>query len=634
MAALPIVGRPEVLAALYRFDQQFRDSPAWTGWRLNSAQLFALVEAGKRYPPKEIISLATGVPIGSFPGGHQSNTYLTRLGFEIDRMEHQDSPLLAFPIDVDSVLKHLHRDMRDDWFEDVLQHRDLFADKSALREVLHKILLDGNGQYRASLRQVYDIPKKGFGVRYSLETDFYDRFIYQAICSYLITFYDPLLSHRVLGHRYNNRHGKEKELFKGRIELWQTFEGVSHTALENNQALFATDLINYFENITIDSIRRSFENMLGDILASGPEKVLIRNCINTLCELMTRWGYSDRHGLPQNRDASSFIANVVLNTVDQEMVRLGFDYYRYVDDIRIICATPRAAKKIASILIGKLRTVGLNINSSKTKILTADSPKSDIDEFFPGSDDRSMTIDSMWRSRSRRVIVRSTKYIFQLLQESINLKQTQSRQFRFAVNRLIRLIDTGIFDVRDVLAIQLKELLINSLEDHAVSTDQYCRLLGSLDLSQDELEKISEFLCDHERAIHSWQNYHLWLILAKKRYKTVIMVNLGAERITSNILRPEVAAIFIYMRCVGEVKILEDLASHFDPSWPYYHQRNYLLATSESNKNVLKPLIIHLGPKLIGTVLRAKSHFFDNLPIREREPTPMLKMYDEISPYE
>ncbi|MFP3656741.1 hypothetical protein, partial [Burkholderia sp. SIMBA_052] len=52
--------------------------------------------------------------------------------------------ILAFPIEVDAVLQHLHRDMRDDWFEDVLQHRDLFSNKNALREVLHELLLNGN----------------------------------------------------------------------------------------------------------------------------------------------------------------------------------------------------------------------------------------------------------------------------------------------------------------------------------------------------------------------------------------------------------------------------------------------------------------------------------------------------------
>lgn len=550
------------------------------------------------------------------------------------RSDDERIEILAFPIDVDAVLQHLHRDMRDDWFEDVLQHRDLFASKKSLSEVLHEVLLEGNGRYSASRRNVCDIPKKGLGVRYALETDFYDRFIYQAICSHLIPFYDPLLSHRVLGHRYDKKQRTGKDLFKGRIELWQTFEGVTRTALRNSQALFATDLINYFENITTENIRIAFEGMLPRINASGPEKVLIRNSINTLCELMAHWGYSEKHGLPQNRDASSFIANVVLNAVDQEMVRLGYDYYRYVDDIRIICDSPRAARQAAMVLIGQLRTVGMNINSSKTKILTAESPSSDINEFFPGSDDRSVTIDSMWRSRSRRVIIRSTKYIFQLLQECIDSRQTQSRQFRFAVNRLIRLVDAGIFDVRGEMAEQLKSLLIDSMEEHAVSTDQYCRLLSTLELSPDELERVAEYLCDHERAIHSWQNYHLWLTLARQKYKTEKLVNLAKQRIKSDVLRSEIAATFIYLRCVGEVGFLEGMAADFRSNWPYYHQRNYLLATSESSRELLKPVLVHLGPKLKGTVIRARNHFVADTPLVERERTPMPKMYDELSPYD
>lgn len=552
----------------------------------------------------------------------------------VDESTAGRAEILAFPIDVDVVLQHLHQDMRDDWFADALQHRDLFANKQSLRDVLHEVLLVGNGRYGASKRTVCDIPKKGFGVRYALETDFYDRFIYQAICSYLIPFYDHLLSHRVLGHRYDKRSSAGKNLFKGRIELWQTFEGVTRTALYNDQALFATDLINYFENITTDSIRAAFEGMLPEIQASGPEKVLIRNCISTLCELMTHWGYSDRHGLPQNRDASSFIANVVLNSVDQEMVRQGFDYYRYVDDIRIICANPRAARHAATVLISQLRTVGMNINSSKTKILTPDSPESDVNEFFPGSDDRSMTVDSMWRSRSRRVIIRSTKYIFQLLQECIDSKQTQSRQFRFAVNRLIRLVDAGIFDVGDAMATQLKSLLIDSLEDHAVSTDQYCRLLSVLGLSPEELGQIEQFLCDNERAIHSWQNYQLWLILARVKRKTERLVALAQERIKVDVLRSEVSAIFIYLRCVDEVQLLEEMASDFSSAWPYYHQRNYLLATSDSSEELLKPVVVHLGPKLKNTARRAKSYFVENLPLVDRERTPMPKMYDELNPYD
>jgi len=555
-------------------------------------------------------------------------------GSIVDDNSDAVNELLAFPIDIDAVLQHLRQDMRDDWFTDAIQHNDLFSNKTDLRKVLYSLLLEGNGRYVGAERNVYDIPKKGLGVRYSLETDFYDRFIYQAICSYLMPYYDPLLSNRVLGHRYNKNRTSERYIFKNRIELWQTFEGVTKTALMNDQALLATDLINYYENISIDAIKAAFEGLLSDISASGPEKVLIRNAIQTLCDLLTRWGYSNRHGLPQNRDASSFIANVVLNAVDREMVRLGYDYYRYVDDIRIICENPRSARKALTVLISQLRTVGMNINSGKTKVLTADTPVAEVNEYFPTSDDRSLTIDNMWRSRSRRVISRSAKYIYQMLRECIDQKQTQSRQFRFAVNRLIKLVDARLFNVQEEVASELKGLLIDSLEDHPASTDQYCRLLEVLDLSETELNQICRHLCDHEKSIHSWQNFHLWLLLAKKRHKTGELLGLAGSRIESDVLQPEVAAIFIYLRCVEEMDTLQSLIPHFKSTWPYYHQRNFLLATSALDEEVLKPLVKELGPKLQRTIIRAKPYFMAGLPLVENEPAQVLDMYDEISPYD
>lgn len=559
---------------------------------------------------------------------------LLKKGGVLADLSQDGKDVLAFPIDVDSVLQHLNQDMRDDWFTDTLQHKDLLSNKQSLHEVLYELLNEGNGQYIGSFRNVYNIPKKGLGIRYSLETDFYDRFIYQAICTFLIQFYDPLLSHRVLSHRFNKDRKTEKYIFKSRIDLWQTFEGVTRTALSNNQSLLATDLINCYENITIETIRTAFERSIENIKTSGPNKVLIRNAVQTLCNLLSRWGYSERHGLPQNRDASSFIANVVLNDIDHEMVRLGYDYYRYVDDIRVICPNTRVAKKALTELINQLRTVGMNINSGKTKILTQDSTSSEVDEFFPTSDDRSLTIDNMWRSRSRRVIARSAKYIFQILKECIEQKQTQSRQFRFAVNRLIKLTDAGIFDIHAAIATDLKALLISSLEDHAASTDQYCRLLGILDLNEQELNDIYNHLSDHERSVHSWQNFHLWLLLANRKYKNINLISLATTRIESDILQPEIAAIFIYLKCVDEAQILIDVISKFESTWPYYHQRNFLLACSDFDQSQLKPLISKLGPKLKWTGSRAKPYFTNGMPMVERDKIAMLDLYDEITPYD
>lgn len=80
---LPDVERAELEDALRRFDTDLRALQEWSGWETNAAQKFALIHDGLRYPPKKIISMATGVPVSAFLGGRQSNEYLTSRGFKI-----------------------------------------------------------------------------------------------------------------------------------------------------------------------------------------------------------------------------------------------------------------------------------------------------------------------------------------------------------------------------------------------------------------------------------------------------------------------------------------------------------------------------------------------------------------------
>lgn len=544
--------------------------------------------------------------------------------------------VLSFPIDCDAVLKHLKRDMRDDWFCDVLFYKDLFANKNDLQQVVMAILEEGNGQYVGLERKIYDIPKNSLGIRYSLETDFYDRFVYQAICTFLIGYYDPILSHRVFGHRLNSRSRNNRYLFKSRIELWRTFEGVTFTAIRNNQALLATDLINYFENISVDLIKSAFLSKIGRVSASGRDKLRIRNAVETLCTLLVRWGYSERHGLPQNRDASSFIANVVLSDVDHKMSEMGYDYYRYVDDIRIICDDPKHARKALVELVGQLRTVGMNVNSAKTDILTIESDAARIADFFPASDDRSMAIDNMWRSRSRRVIARSVAPICEMLRELIGNKETQSRQFRFAVNRLRTLLGHGVFDAGSDIAASLTDLIIDSLETQAVSTDQFCGLLSVFDINDGAFVRLENFLSDSSRSIHPWQNYHLWLLFAKKRRESEILIDVAVRKLDANILTPEAPAIFVYLKSVNkENPHLLNRVGQYSEDWPYQHQRCFLLATKDLSRDVLKPLIDRLGTRIRGTVKRASGHLPDDGGIvGTPESDDLLSIYDHISPYE
>lgn len=547
----------------------------------------------------------------------------------------ENGQALGFPIQFKLVLRHLRQDMRDDWYFDCLQYQDLFSAPDETKAIILSLLHEWNGVYCGTQSFVRNIPKKGYGERYGLETDFFDRFIYQAICSFLIPHYDKMLSHRVLSYRYDPNPLDEKYLFKPKISRWFTFEGVTLTFVKSEKHLLVTDISNFFENISRDKIISELERAIPDISATGPEKLQIRNAIGTLDKLLERWTFSGSHGLPQNRDASSFLSNILLSSVDRQMASKGYDYYRYVDDIRVIADSELHARRALQDLIRELRTVGLNINASKTEILAPDTPNDKLSEYFPSQDSATNAINYMWQSRSRRLVTRSVSYIFNILTDCIASGETQSRQFRFAVNRVAQIVESGIFDVSDALSTVLLDKLSGTLSDHAVSTDQYCRLIAILDKGGRCLPVLEAFLVAEEGAIHDWQNYNIWLILAMRKYRSDALVTLADRKLQEDMKSGEAAAILIWLRCVEETALIERSIQGFGASLPYQNARYLLISASALPAANLQPLHGLVPAGLKGTTARADRHNNDDgLPFAVRERPDLLNLVDEISEYD
>ena len=541
---------------------------------------------------------------------------------------------LGFPVQFDLVLKHLRQDMRDDWYFDCLQYDDLFKDADEAKRVIISLLQEWNGVYLGTRSVVRNIPKKGYGERYGLETDFFDRFVYQAVCSFLIPFYDPLLSHRVLSYRYEPAPLNPKYLFKNKIKRWFTFEGVTLTFRKSGRHLLVTDLSNFFENVSRAQIIRVLEQAVADIEATGPEKLQIRNAIATLDRLLRQWTFSRDHGLPQNRDASAFLSNILLSFVDREMAKKGYDYYRYVDDIRIIADSKLHAQRALQDLIRQLRTVGLNINASKTEILAPDVANDKVAEYFPSQDSSTTAINQMWESRSRRIVTRSVTYIFEILSRCIAEGDSQTRTFRFAVNRVAKIVDSGLFDVGDALSIDLLDTLSRSLSEHAVSTDQYCRLIATLDRDGRCLPALEAFLLAEDGAIHDWQNYNIWMLLAKSRYRSDDLVVLADRKLREDMTSGEAAAILIWLRCIDEKLLIQKCLREF-ATLPYQNARYLLIAASVLGEDARRPLYGHVPICLKGTGSRAERHCNDDgLPFAVRESTDLLNLVDEVSGYD
>ena len=73
-----------ITRALEQFDRETRVQMG--DWEANRNFEYALEFEARRYPPKEIVSIATGAPTSTFSGGSEANSYLQNLGFTIIRL--------------------------------------------------------------------------------------------------------------------------------------------------------------------------------------------------------------------------------------------------------------------------------------------------------------------------------------------------------------------------------------------------------------------------------------------------------------------------------------------------------------------------------------------------------------------
>jgi len=81
---LPSVDARAVESAIARFDAEYRDTPEFAGWEAKESQRFGLRFGDRMYPPKKIVSIATGLPVSEFSAGRETNSYLTSRGFHVE----------------------------------------------------------------------------------------------------------------------------------------------------------------------------------------------------------------------------------------------------------------------------------------------------------------------------------------------------------------------------------------------------------------------------------------------------------------------------------------------------------------------------------------------------------------------
>jgi len=153
--------------------------------------------------------------------------------------------------------------------------------------------------------------------------------------------------------------------FEPFFAIWRAFDRDSVQAIEDGaQYIVVADVAGFYENIDLNTLR-------SDLNGLGVDSVTL----NQLMECLHRWPRIQRRGVPQGHSPSDLLARLYLHTVDLTLVAEGFNHRRWVDDFRIFCSTEAEARRALIVLAEALGRRGLVLQTSKSRIFSADEAR-------------------------------------------------------------------------------------------------------------------------------------------------------------------------------------------------------------------------------------------------------------------
>lgn len=306
--------------------------------------------------------------------------------------------------------------------------------------------------------------------------------------------------------------------YKSQLFGWNSFREKSLEKIkEGYQYVIVTDLTGFYDNIDIPIL-------ISDLKACGIDNEIV----NELSKCLNRWTQVNNKGLPQSNSASDILAKLYLDNIDKGLRNAGFVHLRYVDDIRIFCKNSSEAKRALLELTKLLRKRGLNLQSSKTKILPSNEALNEIEGIqpvitmvtkqfenellsfeFPSEyfdNDEEQTTENKEDDTPIEVIRETFKTYF------INGTDDKFDKtlFHFLINRLIVENDSVAFDY-----------CLANFEKHPEETSYFLKYSKSFDGWDIEVmdlpKKMQEFLIgflSSKEAVYDYQNYQIlmWFI--------------------------------------------------------------------------------------------------------------------------
>jgi len=192
-----------------------------------------------------------------------------------------------------------------------------------------------------------------------------DRLVYQFLVDEIAEAIEPNLfsleDKVVHSYRYSGKR-TAADMFRFDTASYKTYLTRIEELSESYTYLIVTDISSYFERI----YHHELDAVLRELGAPA-------FAVDSLMSLLRKWRIGNSYSIPQGIWPSDYLGNVYLDPIDKYMVRSGYSYCRFVDDICIGAETYREAQGALLTLEEQLARLGLGLNAAKTKIIPSDN---------------------------------------------------------------------------------------------------------------------------------------------------------------------------------------------------------------------------------------------------------------------
>lgn len=426
-------------------------------------------------------------------------------------------------IDLDLAWKRVKNDSKSDFIllSYLFQSYDRYDDEN-LKNLKEKI---DNGYKVTELWEI-DVPKPHFVLRPGTVPKIEDRIYYQALVDSIAPEVEkkliPIADNVLFSYRLSENI-EDPVMFQHTSKLWSDFEQKVRDNQSNGQTVLAlTDIVGYYENIDHNILKECLLRFGCDL-----------EIVSQLYDLLKSWKRTTgiNRGIPQGLWPSHLLGNIYLDSVDKYMLRHGYNYFRYVDDIRISCASIPEARKALKTLVEELRRLNLSVQTKKTVIYAGDKVNRYIDELsermsriqeevreaikediaeekladaeddyigglYSGSSIQYSDIEEAAIEEYQDII--ENESLRKFYEDAIKDKFPTAKHLRFCLNRLSRLND----DIAITKAVEL-------LRDMPYESNTIVLYLKNFPDHEEIREKIIDFL-KTDYNIYEWQE--MWLL--------------------------------------------------------------------------------------------------------------------------